>query len=480
VPGLLRRAPRPLLVLLAVAAVEAVAWSIVLPPLQGPDEISHVAYVQRLVESRSIPWQHGGAKDDSKPPYSTELTTGAATAGTFELDGNPAARPNDTAADEALWDQSQEGFGRAQRANGGFRSAMKNPPAYYLYSGLVYTATSPLDLFDQLFLMRLANIPLLLAMVVFTWLLAGELLPRRRALQTLAAAVVALQPQLIQLTANVNPDVLLAATSTAGLYLSVVILQRGLSAPRVAGLVSLCVLAGFTHGRGLALVVPALLALALRLWKDRRPDGRPVAVTAGALALGAVASLAALVFVATNQSPSPTEVRRLFSYVWQFYLPRLGFMSPPLGRQDYGIREVMTERFYGAFAQLEVHFPAGFYDALWVAMGVVAIGAFAALLVHRRAVAARWDVAVVLAGAVVGLLGLLHTVAFRSLLSNEADPIIAGRYLLPVAALFGIAVALAVSLFPRRWGAAAGGAVVATLALVQVAALGITLERFYA
>ena len=206
----------------------------------------------------------------------------------------------------------------------------------------------------------------------------------------------------------------------------------------------------------------------------------PAAATAGALALGAAASTAALVFVATNGSPSGTQVRRLVSYVWQFYLPRLGFMSPPLGGQDYGIREVMTERLYGAFAQLEVHFPSWFYDALWAAMGVVAVGAFAALLVHRRAVAARWDVAVVLAGAVLGLLGLLHTVAYRSLLNNAADPIIAGRYLLPLAALFGIAVALAVSLIPRRWGAVAGGAVVATLALVQVAALGVTLERFYA
>ena len=127
-----------------------------------------------------------------------------------------------------------------------------------------------------------------------------------------------------------------------------------------------------------------------------------------------------------------------------------------------------------------MYFPAWVYDALWAAIGVVAVGAFAALVVHRRAVVARWDVAMVLAAAVAGLLGLLHAVAFRALLNDQGDPIIAGRYLLPLAALFGIAVALALSLIPRRWGAAAGGAVVATLAVVQVAALGITVERFYA
>ena len=468
--------------LLAVAAVEAVAWCIVLPPLQGPDEISHVAYVQRLVEGRELPWQPGGATGDPDAAVLDRAEDGRG-------DGRDvrALREPRRAAERHRRRRGAVGPGRArasdraQRADGGFTSALKNPPAYYLYSGLVYAATSPLDLFDQLFLMRLANIPLLLAMVVFTWLLAGELLPGRRALQTLATAVVALQPQLIQLTANVNPDVLLAATSTAGLYLSVVILQRGLSAPRVAGLVALCVLAGFTHGRGLALVLPAVLALALRLWKDRRPDGRPVAVTAGALALGAVAFLAALVFVATNQSPdddrgpAPVLVRvAVLPPAARVHVAPAGpaGLRDPRGDDRALLRRVRPAR--GAFPAPGSTTRCGPPWASWPS------GRSPRSLVHRRAVAARWDVAVVLAAAVVGLLGLLHTVAYRSLLNDQADPIIAGRYLLPLAALFGIAVALAVSLIPRRWGAAAGGAVVATLALVQVAALGITLERFYA
>jgi hypothetical protein len=100
--------------------------------------------------------------------------------------------------------------------------------------------------------------------------------------------------------------------------------------------------------------------------------------------------------------------------------------------------------------------------------------------VHRRALIAQWDVAVVLGAAVIGLLTLLHAVAYRALVGQPLDPIITGRYLLPLAALYGVGVALAVSLAPRRWGAAAGGAVVAALALLQLSALGITVERFYA
>ena len=476
---LLRSAPRPLLVLLAVAVVEAVAWCIVLPPLQGPDEISHIAYVQRIVENREIPWRPRGETDPGAP-YSTELANADAQAGLSLLAQNVAARPAATGVDEALWKQTQAGYTRAQRADGGFTSALANPPAYYLYSAIAYAATGPLDLFDQLFVMRLANIPILLAMIVFTWLLAGELLGRRRAAQTLATAVVALQPQLLHLTAVVNPDLLLAATWTAALYLCVVLLKRGFSSLRVGGLVSLCVLAGFTHGRGLALVLPVVLALALRLWRDRRPGGRPVALTAGALALGAAVCVAGFGYVAMNRSPTVTGARQFASYVWQFYLPKLDFMQPMLGPPGYDFRVVITERYYGAFAQLEVSFPASVYDALWWATLLIGALALAALVVHRRRVREQWDVAVVLGAAVFGLLGLLHAVAYRALAGNPGDPIITGRYLLPLASLYGVAVALAVSLFPRRWGAAVGGATVAALALLQMGSLGITLVRFYA
>jgi 4-amino-4-deoxy-L-arabinose transferase-like glycosyltransferase len=451
----------------------------VLPPLQGPDEITHVAYVQRIVESREIPWQPGGNTANPGSPYSTELASAANQAGLYVLSGNLAARPADTPADEALWNRVKEGYGREQRADGGFTSAMKNPPLYYLYSAIVYAATEPLDLFDQLFVMRLANIPILMVLIVFAWLLAGELLGGRRALQTLATAVVALQPQLLHLAAVVNPDVLLAALWTAGLYVCVVTVKRGITPARGALLVALCGLSGLTHGRGLALILPAALTIALRLWRDKQP-GRPrraVAVTA--ILIGVLGFALVFAWVATRGNMNASGLWQLASYLWQFYLPRLGFLHPMIG-PDYGFREIITERYYGAFAQLEVGFSSTVYDVLWWVTLLVGALAITALVVHRRSLMEQWDVALVLGGAVLGLLALLHAVAYRALVGEPLDPIIAGRYLLPVASLYGVGVALAVSLVPGRWGAAAAGAVVAALALLQLSALGITVERFYA
>ena len=51
----MRRIPAPLALLLAVATIQFLAWMLVLPALQAPDESSHFAYTQRLVETGERP-----------------------------------------------------------------------------------------------------------------------------------------------------------------------------------------------------------------------------------------------------------------------------------------------------------------------------------------------------------------------------------------------------------------------------------------
>jgi hypothetical protein len=478
VPGL-RRVPTPLLLLLAVCLVEALAWCIVLPPLQGPDEISHFAYAQKIGETREIPWSLHGKPGDGGLPYSTELGTAEVATGLAPLYANPSARPADTALDERMWDEQETRFRHADRADGGFTSALKNPPAYYLYEAVPYLVSSPLGIFDQLFVMRLANIPFLLITVAFVWLIAGELLGRRRWLQTIATGAVALQPMLTHLTAVINPDVSLSAVSTVALYVMIVILKRGLTVRRAVALVALCVLAGFIHGRGIALAVPALVTLGVAVRKARRPGMRPTHRQALTVAgAGSLVAVSLFVYASLNGSVTTTGVRQLGSYVWQFYLPHLPSLTP-FG-PDYGFREVAVERFYGGFAQLEVDFSGTVYDAVWWGLIAVAVSAAVAIYRKRASLRERWDVAVVLVAAVAGTLGLLHIVGYRSIAGGAGDPVITGRYLLPLVAVYGTGLALAVSWLPRRLGVGIGGGLLALLVLLQLGAIGITVERFYA
>jgi len=255
--------PRGLVVLVVVALVEAVTWICLLPPMQGPDETGHISYTQKIVETGTIPWRElGSAPAEGTRPMSTEMEQAVYAAGIPPSWGQPAGKPAATGEDERLWNARRRGL---DRADGGFTSSMANPPLYYLYQAVPYAIAHPASLFDRAFAMRLANLPLLLAVVVFTWLVAGELLGGRRWLQTLATAAVVVQPQLIQMTATVSPDVALAAIWAAALLAMVRLVKAGPSRGRLGWLAGLVVASCLTQPRGLSLVIPALAAVALSL-----------------------------------------------------------------------------------------------------------------------------------------------------------------------------------------------------------------------
>ena len=479
-----RLAPKPspvLLALLAVAAIQALAWTIVLPPLEGPDEISHFAYTERMVETRSIPFYPGGTPSNPGHSISTELNAAAIYGGILAESRNPFARPPGSQRSVELWRRQPPRTNHADRADGGYASAMGSPPLYYLYAALPYVATYPLDFFDREFAMRLANIPLLLAIVALTWAIAGMLLPRR-SLQVLATAGVALNPQLTHLTAVVNPDVFLAALWTGFFYLAIRVVMEGATRGRVAGIVVLCVASCLTHGRGIAILVPAALVLALAWWRWRRPSRRAALALAGAAGVVTLAAGYTVLRYATLGPPTVKGVRQFGSYLWQFYLPKLWFMGTTF-RPDWTVRDVFIDRFYGTFAQLEVYFSPSVMTLLSRLTMAAVVLALIGLAVRLRSVSKRstalWVLAVFAAGAIAYMLDM-HIAAYRSLASGAGDPVATGRYLLPLIAIYGLGIALAVSWLPRRVGAVAGGIVLGGLVLLQLGAMGIVVERFYA
>jgi hypothetical protein len=170
--------------------------------------------------------------------------------------------------------------------------------------------------------------------------------------------------------------------------------------------------------------------------------------------------------------------RRFGSYLWQFYLPKLGFMSPSIS-PGWGFRGVYVERFFGTFAQLEVTLPPALLSLLHAAtLAAIALLAVA-IVARRRALRARWELVAVCAATVVALIGTIHLVAFRTLLGTPTDPVFTGRYLLPLVPLYGAAIAWLVSLLPRRVAPIAGGVVLSGAVLLELAALGVTTARFY-
>jgi hypothetical protein len=177
----------------------------------------------------------------------------------------------------------------------------------------------------------------------------------------------------------------------------------------------------------------------------------------------------------------PTQefsIRQLLAQIWQFYLDRLSFMAPRLG-PDYGYRQVVIERFAtGIFGSLEILYPTWVYDLMQYAVVALVIAVWTGVVVQRDRIVRHWPVIAALGAMALGLMLLLHAASYRALLFG-GDPLITGRYLLPLAPLVAVTVAWLVGALPRAARGWAAGGVIGGLLVLQFGAIGMTVIRFH-
>src|SRR4051812_17174080 len=295
----LRGVPVPLCLILVVAALEVLCWVAVAPPWQGPDETAHFAYAQHYAEIgdppvRNFPQIGAGSE-------STQQGTAESWFNLRSTVGLAGARPLFTPADEDAWDKIEPTIPKLNREDGyGPNSQAQNPPAYYIYETIPYKLVGPTHLLTTVFWMRLWTGVLFVLSVAFTWLAAGELFGRRRFLQTLAAATVALLPQLAYMGSIVNADVALTAIWCAFTWLALRLLKRGPGPTTIAPLALVVALSIVTPGRGLPLAAPGALALVLAFVRHR--DFRWQALVPAVAALAVVVIAVAWAFHQTKAS----------------------------------------------------------------------------------------------------------------------------------------------------------------------------------
>src|SRR3954452_14571499 len=82
-------APPPLVALLAAVLALGIAWTIVTPAFQAPDEHSHFGYTQHLAESGDPP---GGSS--SAPLFSTEQGLAADASNSDQAAAQPTVKMN--------------------------------------------------------------------------------------------------------------------------------------------------------------------------------------------------------------------------------------------------------------------------------------------------------------------------------------------------------------------------------------------------
>jgi hypothetical protein len=476
------RPPRTLATLLGLTLLLGIAWTLVTPAFQAPDETSHFAYVQVLAERFEMP----GNKE--LPVVSTEQARAVSDSNSDQAAAVPSTKMEWSGAAYDRWRLADRHLTRDN--GGGLVPSYMNPPAYYLYEVPAYALGSHSDLFTRLQLMRIASVLWLLVTVAAVWALAGEMFGRNPLLQLVAAGVAALAPMVQFVSASVTPDSMLIALWSVALWLGARLLKRGLTVQAAAALFAVVGLACTVKATSYALLPGVLLVLAIgtaRQWRGGwSVRAQPVLAALGGLAatLGVWVVVAraldrpAAAQVASSAQGTSPNVRELLSYLWQFYLPKLPFQTPfPYPAGGRPVYEIWLKGAWGAFGWLEVRFPSMLYRALGLLTLLVSCTALASLWRRRRSVdfAALGFFALV----AIALLAGLHWTDYRQI-TGQLVPFAQGRYLLPLVGLVGLLVAHLVSLVRTRIRATGAALVLSGLFALDLYALALMVVRFYA
>jgi uncharacterized membrane protein len=237
-------------------------------------------------------------------------------------------------------------------------------------------------------------------------------------------------------------------------------------------------------------LVPAVL-LALMIGWRRRPREERAAVArrlGGALAalvlpVGIWLGLSrALGRVAVNQISTtsgeshPVSVGQFVSYVWQFYLPRLPFMTRFRDSSGWPAYNYWVKQTVGNFGWLTVFLPGWIYAAVAaVAAVIAAAGIWILAKIRDRP---RLGLLLFFAVAAVTVVGLVHVADYLNVIRVGA-PLVQGRYLFPLIGLLGLTVGLVVSRLPARARPAGVGFVLVGVLALQAISLASVIQVFY-
>lgn len=477
--------PAPLALLLVCVAIFGVAWALIVPPFQVPDETAHFAYVQSLAARHALPGDPRRPAGISSDQGLADTAVGASNLAFNVL----TVRPDWSRADFLAY-LAGAAHHPSQSDGGGPNPASVNPPLFYAYSTLAYWASGADNAFARLYAMRLWSVPLLLITVLGAWLLAGEVLGPSRLAQLLCAAVSGLVPMETFMSSSVNPDAMLVATWTLAFWLGARVIRRGLRAGDAVALCAVTAAAILTKATSYALIPATLLALLIG-WRSQ-PAGQRRA--AGLRALAGLATLAVPVLTwititqnlgrasvntigaAPGQALRPVHILQFVNYLWQFYLPRLPGTTKINIVNGLPVYWVWLREGWGTFGWLDVVLPTWIYHLLAFLNAVAAVAAVAILARFRDA--GRLKLLAFFVAAMLVLVLGLHFTAYRSLLASQGQ-FLQGRYLLPLISLLGLTVALIATRLAPRWRAIMAGALLGALLLLQIISLAAVAKTYY-
>jgi 4-amino-4-deoxy-L-arabinose transferase-like glycosyltransferase len=483
----LKRPPRAAYLCALIGTLNVLAWGIIIPPFEVPDENAHYAYVQQLAEARSLPHQapvYGGLS-----PREDQIL---AVIDAFEIPGAPMNPAPLTQVEQQRLEAIQHEKLSAH-GSGDALSAAANPPLYYTLETIPYAISPSHSVLNRLALMRGLSAIFAGLTVFFAFMFLRELMPGTRWVWPVGAIAVALQPLFGFISAGVNNDALLYPFAAALFFTVARMFRRGLderAGLAIGAVLGLGMLAKFTL---LGLAPGAALGVLLAIWRARETALR--AALRGAAIAAAIAAIPTVLYlrladrVVTSGTLGPggggaravgvpAGLRGELDHIWQLFLPTL----PGMGPNQFSTVQLWHEWFYGLigrFGWLDTTFPYWVYLVAGPIAILLVVAAIAALVrEHERSRRHLGELAVYVA-MVGGLCIEIGVQSYRTLVTG-AGIFEQPRYLLSALCIYAAIVALAARLPGRRWGVVVGALIVSLAFAHDLVSQLQVIVRYYA
>lgn len=477
--------PRAAKICALIATLNGACWSIVTPPFQVPDEPSHYAYTQELAERRHLPVVGPGRYSEAEAIILGDLHQN-------EVRWHPET-PATLSAAEARRLQRDLGRPLSPRAGGKPGVSASQPPLYYALQIVPYGVGRLGTLLDQLELMRLLSALMGGLTAMFVFLFLREALPGASAAWTVGGLSAALMPLLGFMSGSVNPDAMLFAVSAAVFYCLARAFRGGLTRGMAFAIGALTATGFLTKLNFVGLVPGVILGLIVLSLKASRNLGKLRAVGLLGLALTvALAPVAVYLLVnlllghqtlgigsaAIDSTGHRGSLSQELSYIWQFYLPRLPWMSKSYFPGLLVARDLWFDRGVGLYGWLDTSFPSWASTLALIPTALIAALAIRGALLRRSALRARLGELSVYLVMSIALLGLIGADSYLSV-GSEGSGYVQPRYLLPLLPLLAGVPTLAARGAGRRLGPAVGTLIVVVFVGYDLFSQMLELSRFY-
>lgn len=488
-----------------IVFINLVAWSIVTPPFQAPDEPTHLAHVQRIAETGQAP----RPSELDRPALSSAGMKALELTSFGSVIGNVFAKPpwterDDRRVSEDLKGSVTGGIPEAPSDDGGGAAAYSGyPPTYYALLAIPYLAAKVggATIFGELAAARIGSSLLTALAMIAIFMFIRELLPRSRAVWAPATLCVGLMPYVAFIGSSVNNDVLVTFTA-ALVFLSLALcFRRGLTVRRAVfvGVASALVL--ISKPTVFPLLAGVALGLAIVAVRAAREDSRVALRSLAAVALGAFVPLAVFMVINTGLWDRPLNpyeagsvgtaegagtsaelqkdrsVTGLFSYAFQFWLPRPSFLTNQVG-DVYPLWETMFKGFVGRFGWVDFAFPNWVFNVVLAVWSVLLVLVARALVIGRTTLRQRLPEFITYLVMTLGLLAFVAAFGYVWKLDTEVL-VEQARYLFPLLALYGALVGLALNGAGVRLARYLAPTLVILVVTLNIGGLLLSVARYY-